>query len=111
MTFADAISYLNKEGRAAKLSSWAGYAFRTDDPEASDGSYFVTFRPRAYNASSAPSQYRFRMDKTTGAWTVPAGGGNLTVDAELFAALVSNNWQTGSMDDFEAARSNSGTTW
>ena len=51
------------------------------------------------------------MDKTTGAWTVPTGGGNLTVDAELLAALVSNNGQTGSMDDFEAARSSAGTTW
>lgn len=95
MTFADAVASLT-DGRAAKRPSWNGYVKREDGQ---NGAYSLTFKTRS------GTEYVFSVS----AAGVITTADSLPMDVDLFAAMLSTDWLTGSTADFEAGRSGTGT--
>lgn len=96
-SFADAISQLTN-GKAAKRPSWRGYVKRVDSAE-TEGAYSLVFvKP------NGTTTYTFAI-ASDGTITT---SDTLTLDVDLFASMLSNDWLVGSAADFEAARSGTG---
>lgn len=96
-SFADAINLLT-DGQAAKRPSWRGYVKRVDASE-TEGAYNLVFvKP------DGTTTYTFAIS-ADGTITT---SDTLTLDVDLFGALLSNDWLVGSTADFEAARSGTG---
>ena len=95
-TFADAINQLT-DGKAAKRPSWRGYVKREDI--GTNGAYKIVFvKPDG---------------TTTYSYNVSADGAittsdTLTMDVDLFAAMLSSDWLVGATADFEIARDGTG---
>ncbi len=94
-SFADAIAQLTN-GKATKRPSWAGYVKRTDG---TDGAYSIVYVKRD------GTQNTYTISSTGGITT----SGAITQDVELFAGMISNDWIIGDVDQFETARTGSGT--
>ena len=88
-------------GMAAKRPSWNGYVKKTVATGAEEGSYSLTFKKR----DGTENKY----DVTATGITVASGSSAVLMDPELLAAMLSDDWITGSIDTFESARSGSGT--
>ena len=94
-SFSDAIAQLT-DGKAAKRPNWAGYVKRVDGE---NGSYSIVFVKR---------------DGTQNTYSVSAAGvvsteGAVTMDVELFAAMLSRDWMIGDTASFEHGRTGTGT--
>jgi len=85
-------------GYAAKRPSWAGYVKKTAASGAAEDTYTLTFKNRA---------------GTEKVYSVTAGvistSDAITMDAELLAAMLSEDWISGTIESFEASRSGQGT--
>ena len=92
-SFADAVSLLT-DGKACKRPS-NGYLKRVDGEE---GAYSLVFVKR----EGAQSTYA-----VSAAGAIP-NASPISLDVDLFAGMVSNDWIVGSTAEFEAARSGSG---
>ena len=100
MTFADAIrSIVSSTTRdAVKRPAWGGYVYRGTGDSATGG-YTLTYGDRAGDTDA----YAF----SGSAWTAPSTA--LSIDGELQAAFVADDWIVGTATDFEASRAGSGT--
>ena len=100
MTFADAIRTIASSTTrdAAKRPAWGGYVYR-GTVDATTGGYTPTYKDRAGNTYA----YTF----SGSAWTAPSTA--LSIDGELQAAFVADDWIVGTATDFEASRACSGT--
>lgn len=103
MTFADAIRNL-RSGYGAKRPSWGGYASKTvtSEPGAATETGKITFK----NRSGTTYDYQYSTNGTSTTWTAPAT--TVPMDAELFPAMIADDWQVASVADLEAARAGSG---
>lgn len=100
MTFADAIRTIASSTTrdAAKRPAWGGYVYR-GAIDATTGGYTLTYK----NRSGTTYAYTF----SGSAWTAPSTA--LSIDGELQAAFVADDWIVGTATDFEASRAGSGT--
>lgn len=94
-SFADAVSMLT-DGKACKRPSWNGYLKRVDG---ADGAYNLVF---------------IKRDGTSSTYAVSSTGvitnsSAISLDVDLFAGMISNDWIVGNTSEFEAARGGSGT--
>jgi len=95
-SFADAVNQLTN-GKACKRPSWRGYVKRVD--VGTEGAYQIVFvKPDG---------------TTTYTYSVSAAGvittsDTLTLDVDLFAAMISTDWQIGNTADYETSRGGSG---
>lgn len=126
MTFADAIRSITEfsQGTAVKRPSMRGYV-KIKDRNDETGAYklqFITAEASAGDISGGTDSGGGTADPTddTGsyvfswsgaAWTAPTGDSALAVDAQLFAALIADDWAVGDAADYEAARSGGGGRW
>lgn len=96
-----------QSGTAWKTPSMRGFMFKTslDAETYGEGAYTLTFR-KAANSGGNPQDYVFYFNVSTSA-SAPSAA-NLILDKELLGHILSNNWQTGKLEDFEAARTGSG---
>ena len=103
MTFADAIQNL-RSGQGTKRPSWGGYVSKnvTSEPGEATETGTITFKTR----TGTNYVYSYTTDGTTTTWTAPAT--TVPMDADLFAAMIADDWQTASVADLEAARSGTG---
>ena len=85
-------------GQAAKRANWAGYVKKTAAEGAAEGTYTLTFVNRA------GTQYVYSV--VDGEITATNAA---TMDAELLAAMLSEDWISGETTAFEASRSGTGT--
>ena len=97
MTIADAVASLTT-GKAAKRPSWNGYLKRVDDAT-TEGAYTLTFKNRT------GTEYVYSVS----AAGVITTSDSLTMDCDLFAAMLSTDWIIGDTSEFEASRSGTGT--
>lgn len=99
MTFADAVANL-QDGKAAKRPQWQGYVKRDNDTTFSTtGKYDLTYKNRT------GTEYKYSWNGT--AWIAPLA--TVPFDAEIHAAMIADDWITGSTADFEACRQGGGT--
>lgn len=100
MTFADAIRTIASSTTrdAVKRPAWGGYVYR-GTVDATTGGYTLTYK----NRSGTTYAYTF----SGSAWTAPSTA--LSIDGELQAAMVADDWIVGTAADFEASRAGSGT--
>ena len=100
MTFADAIrSIVSSTTRdAVKRPAWGGYVYR-GTVDSTTGGYTLTYK----NRSGTTYAYTF----SGSAWTAPSTA--LSIDGELQAAMVADDWIVGTAADFEASRAGAGT--
>lgn len=105
-----------KSGQAMKLPQFAGgYLSRTDmlkqDGDTWDQKYKLTFVTQEHGSTS-PDSFEFTVEITDDVPVVSAPANSLTLDAQLFAAMLfSQDWVIGSAADFEAARTSSDLRW
>ena len=96
-SFADAVRQL-VAGKACKRPSWRGYVKRED--VGTEGAHKIIFvKPDG---------------TTTYTYNVSAEGvitttDTLTLDVDLFAGMIANDWQVGNVYDCEISRSGSGS--
>ena len=100
MTFADAIRTIASSTTrdAVKRPAWGGYVYR-GAIDATTGGYTLTYKNRAGNT--------FAYTFSGSAWTAPSTA--LSIDGELQAAFVADDWIVGTAADFEASRAGAGT--
>lgn len=99
MTFQEAIMTIvaSSTRNAARRPAWGGYVKRST-VDAGTGGYTLTFKER----SGTETTYTF--SGTT--WTEP--GTALSIDAELLASILADDWSIGTSADFENSRSGDG---
>lgn len=99
MTFADAI-YGLRDGYAAKRPSWGGYVKKAVTSTDTDPNpYTLTYKNRS------GTEYVYTFNGTS--WTAPST--TVPFDAELHAAMIADDWTVGTVADYEAARTGTGT--
>ena len=96
-----------QSGTAWKTPSMRGFMFKEalDAETYGEGAYWLVFR-KAENVNDMPQDYPFYYNVSTSAEVEDAT--NLILDKELLGHILSNNWQSGKVEDFEAARTGSG---
>ena len=94
-SFADAIAMLT-DGKAAKRPNWAGYVKRVDGQ---DGAYDLVFVKR----NGTQNTYHVAAN---GAITTD---GAITMDVDLFAAMLATDWQISDTANYEQGRTGTGT--
>lgn len=97
MPFAYAMQGLN-DGDAVKRQGWAGYVKKTVT-NAETGAYKITFVKR----DGTETEYAVAANGTITA------SSPITLDVDLMAAMLSDDWIKGTAAAFEAARSGTGT--
>ena len=119
MTLKDALASICDEYAtrdAMKRPAMGGYFFRYGTP--TTGAYNIRLRKRE-DATSAPVDYAYTYNPTTGAFTFVASEAATTdlpasqasapsLSAELFGEIAADDWQTGNKSDFENARTGGG---
>lgn len=113
MTLTDALNTIVQSStrNAMKRPAMGGYFFRSaiSTTAGTEGDYTLTFRKRE-NVGGNPVDYVYSYDASTGVWTAPATMPDLT--GELLGELLGDNWDVGTQEDFETARTGgSGDEW
>lgn len=140
MTFADAIRTIlaSSTEDACKRPSWKGYVkvAEVEAEDSSSSSSSAAEETEAYKIilitgdSAAPNATvttvtdgddsiagtgddvgTYVMLWSGGTWTVPTGDDQLVMDKELWAAMLANDWETGTAENFEIARLSGGGRW
>ena len=118
MTLTDALNTIIQSStrNAMKRPAMGGYFFRSAVSTAAgtEGDFTLTLRKRANDTTGGtpgtPVDYVYSYDASTGQWTAPATKPDLT--GEFFGELLGDNWDVGTQEDFETARTGgSGDEW
>lgn len=124
MTLNSAIKYL-KDGEAIKTPAMRGYISRTDNPleDGQTANYTLSFVEGTDTDGDSSDTYDFGFITTVNSdgeetTTVSAPGfgdrtsePGLKVDGDLLRLLIGDQWETGSVEDFETVRQGSGGRW
>lgn len=124
MTISSAIKYL-RDGEAIKTPTMRGYISRTDNTleGGQTANYNLNFVEGSNTDGDASETYSFNFITTANpdgeeTTTVSAPGfgdrasePGLKVDGDLLRMLLDEQWQSGSIKDFEVVRKGSGSRW
>ena len=119
MTLTDALNTIVQSStrNAMKRPAMGGYFFRSavSTTAGTEGNFTLTLRKRA-NDNGNPVDYVYSYNKELDKWTAPSDestpGTNPSLTGELFGELLGDNWDVGTQEDFETARTGgSGDEW
>ena len=99
MTFENACNGM-ASGEAIKRPGWGGYVYKTDTTaeDSTTATFTLTFKNRE------GTEYVYTWNGT--AWTAPET--KVTFDAEIIEAMLADDWTSGTVAGFEAARAGTG---
>lgn len=114
----DYISAFNSltDGHAMKVPSFAGgYIKRTDiaktESDTWDSKFKLTYITQN-NGTTASASFEFVVEITNGRQDVTGPNTSLVLDPQLFKAIMfDTDWTIGTVDDFEAARTETQQIW